>query len=141
MLKNLYRLGVAAGVALSACHGSAEAEANVAAATAAAQAWLPLVDAGKYDESWTASAKAFQNGVSQQSWAASAKAVRGPLGALVSRQVQSAQYTTSVPGAPDGKYVIIQFNAVFANKAQAVETVTPMQEADGSWRVSGYYVR
>ena len=58
MLKNLYRLGVAAGVALSACHGSAETEANVAAATAAAQAWLPLVDAGKYDESWTASAKA-----------------------------------------------------------------------------------
>src|SRR6187402_2269643 len=29
----------------------------------------------------------------------------------------------------------------FANKASAVETVTPMRDKDGSWKVSGYYVK
>jgi len=46
-----------------------------------------------------------------------------------------------MPGAPDGKYVIIQYDTVFENKASAVETVTPMVDPDGSWRVSGYFIR
>lgn len=46
-----------------------------------------------------------------------------------------------VPGAPDGKYVTIQYQTAFANKAEAVETITPMLDPDGVWRVSGYFVR
>jgi hypothetical protein len=30
---------------------------------------------------------------------------------------------------------------VFENKAAAVETVTPMADPDGAWRVSGYFIR
>jgi len=30
---------------------------------------------------------------------------------------------------------------VFANKKAAVETVTPMKDTDGQWRVSGYFIR
>jgi TM2 domain-containing membrane protein YozV len=69
------------------------------------------------------------------------KGVRAPLGALKTREVKSSRYKTSVPGAPDGEYVIIQFNTSFENKQSAVETVTPMREKDGSWRVSGYYIK
>jgi hypothetical protein len=36
---------------------------------------------------------------------------------------------------------VIQFETSFANKQRAVETVTPMLDTDGAWRVSGYYVR
>jgi len=36
---------------------------------------------------------------------------------------------------------VIQFDAVFENKSSAVETVTPMLDPDGVWRVSGYFVR
>ena len=43
-------------------------------------------------------------------------------------------------GAPDGEYVVLQFQADFENKAQAVETITPMLD-EGQWRVSGYYIR
>jgi hypothetical protein len=50
-------------------------------------------------------------------------------------------YKTSLPGAPDGDYVVIQFVTSFGNKKSAIETVTPMLEKDGSWRVSGYYIR
>ena len=63
------------------------------------------------------------------------------MGKLVSRKAKSRKYAESLPGAPDGKYVVIQFDTVFENKASAVETVTPMVDPDGSWRVSGYYVR
>jgi hypothetical protein len=66
---------------------------------------------------------------------------RKPLGALVSRKLKSAQYATSLPGAPDGQYVVIQYDTVFQNKSAAVETVTPMLDKDGHWRVSGYYIR
>ena len=50
-------------------------------------------------------------------------------------------YTTNLPGAPDGEYVVIQYKTSFQNKASAIETVTPMRDPDGVYRVSGYYIR
>ncbi len=47
---------------------------------------------------------------------------------------------TSLPGAPDGRYVVILYDAVYEHKQAAVETVTPMYDGD-AWRVSGYFVR
>jgi hypothetical protein len=67
--------------------------------------------------------------------------VRGPLGELTSRKISSRKYTEQLPGAPDGQYVVLQFDAVYANKASAVETVTPMLDEDGVWRVSGYFIK
>jgi hypothetical protein len=37
--------------------------------------------------------------------------------------------------------VVITFETAFENKASAVETVTPMLEKDGKWRVSGYFIK
>jgi hypothetical protein len=68
-------------------------------------------------------------------------AVRNPLGGLVSRELGSKTYMQSLPGAPDGEYVVIQFKTAFENKKSAIETVTPMLDSDGEWRVSGYYIK
>ncbi len=106
-----------------------------------AEQWLALVDAGKYAESWKTAAGYFQTAVSQDQWEHSIVAVRKPLGDLVSRQLKSAKYTKSLPGAPDGEYVVLQFDTSFANKKEAVETVTPMLDKDGKWKVSGYYIK
>jgi hypothetical protein len=70
-----------------------------------------------------------------------ADGVRTPLGKVVSRKLKSREYTEKMPGAPDGKYVVVQFDTVFANKSSSVETVVPMADPDGSWRVSGYFIR
>jgi uncharacterized protein DUF4019 len=67
--------------------------------------------------------------------------VRKPLGKNLSRVVKSKKYSTSLPGAPDGEYVMIQFKASFESKKSAIETVTPMLGEDGLWRVSGYYIK
>ena len=111
------------------------------AAQAAADSWLKLVDEGKYAESWEQAAKLFKGAVTKDQWKQAAAGVRGPLGKLVSRKVKSREYTEKVPGGPDGKYVIIQYDAVFEHKSAAIETVTPMLDPDGAWRVSGYFIR
>jgi len=111
------------------------------AAVAAAKKWLTMVDQGKYEASWKEAAQYFKNAVTQDQWRQSLQAARRPLGALISRKVKSRAYMTSLPGAPDGEYVVIQFETSFANKKSAIETVTPMLDKDGSWRVSGYYIK
>lgn len=111
------------------------------AATEYAKAWLELIDAGKYDQSWQEAALYVRNLVPKDDWQRSMQGARLPLGKLISRQLKATHYTTSAPGAPDGEYVIIQYNTSFENKKTAVETVTPMLEQDGKWRVSGYYIK
>ncbi len=111
------------------------------AAQAAAKQWLALVDQGKYAESWETAANYFKNVVSEKRWLESMKGARQPLGKLVSRRFKSATFTTSLPGAPDGQYVVIQYATSFENKASAVETVTPMRDPDQQWRVSGYFIK
>ena len=120
---------------------AAAAEKPEDAAQAAAESWLTVVDGGEYAKSWDQAASFFRGAVTKEQWAQAAAGVRGPLGKLVSRKVKSREFKTSLPGAPDGKYVVVQFDTRFANKASAVETVTPMLDADGKWRVSGYFIR
>jgi len=55
--------------------------------------------------------------------------------------MKATRYTTTLPGAPDGEHVVIQFDSSFTNKKTAVETITPMFDKDGVWRVSGYYIK
>lgn len=117
---------------------SAEAER---AAIQCANTWLALVDTGKYAASWEETAEFFRNTVAKEKWEETAKALRAPLGQLVSRELKARRYTTSAPDAPDGQYVIIQYKTNFENKASAIETVTPMLDKDGKWRVSGYYIK
>lgn len=120
--------------------GVAYAGSRESAATEAADEWLALVDAGDFKTSWQRSASLFRDAVSASEWEASVTAARRPFGKFVSRGVISAQFRSTLPGAPDGEYVVIQYRSVFENKQAAVETVTPMRE-DGAWKVSGYYIK
>jgi hypothetical protein len=116
-------------------------ESREDAAETAAITWLGLIDAGHYDDSWTAASALFREKVPKLQWQAAALNARSPMGALKSRTLQSATFKTSLPGAPNGEYVVIQFTSSFENKASAIETVTPMKDPDGVWRVGGYYIR
>ena len=111
------------------------------AAQVAAESWLKLVDQGQYASSWDQAAKLFKGAVTKERWIEAARGVREPLGKLVSRKVSSRTMTDKVPGGPDGTYVVIRFETVFEKKSTAVETVTPMRDPDGVFRVSGYYIR
>jgi hypothetical protein len=111
------------------------------AATESANHWLSLVDGEDYAASWDAAAPLFKSAVSKDQWANMLQASRAPLGKLISRNIKSAVYKTSLPGAPDGQYVVIQFESSFEHKKSAIETVTPSLGDDGQWRASGYFIR
>ena len=120
---------------------SASDSKKLASALFAAKKWLALVDNEKYAESWKEAADLFRHMVQSDLWVASLKALRKPLGKLISRKVKSEVYKTTLPGAPDGQYVVIEFKSSFEHKKTVVETVTPMLGKDGVWRVSGYYIK
>jgi hypothetical protein len=103
--------------------------------------WLLLIDSGRYADSWKTAATFFKNAVSKGQWEQSLNIARKPLGKVIKRNVKSKQYTTSLPGALDGEYVVIRYETVFENKKSSIETVTPMVDKDGKWRVSGYYIK
>ncbi len=123
----------------------AEAQAQTDEVPAVAEhstlSWLSLTDRGQYGQSWTDAASLFQAAISSADWVRSLTAARSPLGQLISREVSSANFARTLPGAPDGEYVVFQFSTSFENKASAVETVTAMKDQDGKWRVAGYFIK
>jgi hypothetical protein len=134
-------LMIAMVVSLGVTARAEDRNAEVQQAMKAADAWLRLIDEGKYRESWEQSAGFFRDKITADGWAKMVGPVREPLGKVTSRKFKAAQYATRLPGAPAGQYVVIQYDTDYANKAGAVETVTPMLDKDGKWRVSGYYIR
>lgn len=110
---------------------TADATPN-AAALDTARAWLALVDAGRWDESYRMTGAAFRKLNTVQVWATTSEKVRAPLGAVISRTVVSQE---NLPAPPYG-YEVVKFRTRFANKAEAVETVT-LDREDGGWRVVG----
>lgn len=111
------------------------------AAERAARDWLALIDAGDAAGSWAEAASLFRDAVPQDQWARALSGVRAPLGAVRARTLHGGHPATELPGAPDGQYVVFEFHTQFERKRAAVETVSPMRDRDGQWRVSGYYVR
>ncbi|HEX7091032.1 MAG TPA: DUF4019 domain-containing protein [Longimicrobiales bacterium] len=105
----------------------------------AAEAWLPLIHGGKYQESWQRAGKQFQQAVTAELWAQQAAAVVAQVGALKSRQLENAQYSTELPNAPAGEYVVLTYASAFANAPRAREVVVTVLE-DGEWRVVGYFI-
>ena len=107
----------------------------------AATNWLVQIDNGEYLESWDNAAQYFQNQILQDRWSAALKASRGPLGNSTSRNINSSEFRSELPGAPDGNYYILTYNSSFENKASAIETITLTKGIDGKWRAVGYYIK
>jgi hypothetical protein len=81
-----------------------------------------------------------RSSVDRDTFAQKVESARNGTGAFVGRNLMDASYTTSVPGAPEGQYVILHYAASFANRQDTVETVT-LALAKNYWWVSGYYIK
>ncbi len=140
MRRMLICVSLAAIVSLIGCRSASNPQAETAA-VAAARAWLSLVDEEKYAESWEEAAQFFKGAIQKEQWIQIMQSGRKPFGKNISRELKSKRYRTALPRAPDGEYVVIRFKASFENKKSAIETVTPMLDKDGQWRVSGYFMK
>jgi hypothetical protein len=111
------------------------------AAEAAAQTWLASVDRGDAAASYDVAAALFRAAVTPEVWAESLRRAQLPIGRAVARKPSAQTYATELPGAPDGEYLVLQYDTQFERKQNGAETVVMMREASGEWRVSGYWIR
>jgi hypothetical protein len=124
---------------LAAAPKTDEAKATQAAKDAVT-AWLKLADTNQLEKTWDEAGAMFKAAITRADWAKQLGGVRGALGKLEKRTLSSATYTRSLPGAPEGEYVVTQWEAKFENKA-GIETITASHEKDGTWRVVGYFIK
>lgn len=101
----------------------------------AARQFLILVDQGRWDDSYRATGAEFRKLNTAAVWVTVSGKVRPPLGAMISRTFASQQY---LPAPPFG-YEVVKFRTSFANKPEAIETVT-LDHEDGGWRVVGVII-
>lgn len=134
------RLLIAVSLLAAAYAAQAAGPADHDAAAKVAGAWLAVVDGGKYADSWQQASPAFQKVETQAAWEQALQTVRTPLGKLLKRELADANYSTTLPGAPDGQYWVLHENTSFEHKAAAVETVV-LTATDNGWKVVGYFIR
>jgi hypothetical protein len=131
-----------AGVAIALPVLPARAQdARGATVQKAARDWLTLTDRLDGAASRAAAGKKFQDAIAVERWSVALAQVRGSAGALVQRAVVTTRFERTFPGAPDGDYAIVEFRTAFAGKTEALETVSLEHEADGAWRVIGYFIK
>jgi len=122
----------------------AEEERDLAGSRAAkerADAWLSLLDSGRFEQSWEDAAPFLKDHTPRVGWAESAGSIRADLGKPRLRKLISLMETRSVPSAPAGRYVVVEYRSKFDRRPVAFESVTEMLCDDGEWRVAGYAVR
>ena len=120
---------------------AAEEESPAMMAQNAAKAWMMVVDSDQYGKSWDQSATLFQSDTARDKWEINMIRIRGLLGAAEKRKLVSASAKRSLPGLPDGEYVVITWATQFEHKARALEIITAMKDKDGKWKVAGYVIK
>jgi hypothetical protein len=106
-------------------------------AQVAGESWLKLTDAGDGGAAWEQGSKLLKAQFTKEAWTQLGGSALASLGRVVSRKLTSRQQPE---GAPDGKYMTIQYETAFQKKTSAVETVTLTLDPDGVWRVMGYVI-
>ncbi|WP_394731261.1 DUF4019 domain-containing protein [Altererythrobacter sp. GH1-8] len=118
-----------------------QAKVDEPASLASAQEFLRFVDAGDWPGSWDAAGRYFQSQVTAVQWSAQVEPVRAPLGKVNSRVLSNVDRASSLPGAPEGEYEVLQFQTNFSEmKGGAIETVVMIQGESG-WEVIGFFIR
>lgn len=108
------------------------AETDAAAAARAAEAFLTLVDEGRWAESYAATGAEFRRLNTLAVWSEVSERVRPPLGKLLTRDLTGNEW---VPAPPAG-YRLIKFRSAYANGTQQTESLSLAWE-DGAWKVAG----
>ncbi len=91
-------------------------------AASSGEAWLKLIDNGKYADSWKEASSYFRSRVPQKTWVSMVQGVRAPLGSLVSRSQPSVTFAKALPGLPGWEL-----------RGNAVSDVLP-EESPAPWK-------
>jgi hypothetical protein len=102
--------------------------------------FLKALDEGRYKESYDYTSNLIRSKMDSAQLAAELQKDRQPVGKLKTRKLLNMSYTTTLPNAPAGEYVVLQYQTDFEKKSAAVETMTMVFE-NGYWRVAGWFMK
>ena len=114
--------------------------ADELAAQRQALGFLGYLDQGRFADSYAYTGMLIRAQLARDAFSTQIQQTRVGTGALQSRELIDAGYTTTVSGAPEGQYVVLHYHASFANRQDAVETLW-LSLAKGYWRVVGYNIK
>lgn len=117
-----------------------EIEREMVEARKAAQAWLKLVDEGKYEESWEQGSVSFKNVMPKKTWVQALGVARRPLGPVQGRSVRNQAPAMNPNRMPPGIYMVINFDTSFSQASKSGEFMTMRKDPDGQWRILDYRV-
>lgn len=100
-----------------------------------ARAWLALVDKADWQASYDAAGASFRDPNTVEGWESASRQARGPLGAVVERDV----ITTDFVAAPPKGFTLVKFLTRFEGDVMGVEHVTLEREGN-DLRVIGYFI-
>ncbi|WP_420934934.1 DUF4019 domain-containing protein [Alteromonas sp. A081] len=103
--------------------------------------WLTLIDGGEYADSWLTSSAIFRTNISREKWVEALQLVRKPLGSVNSRELALTQAPTSLPGLPDGEYLVLTFSTKFEEKPLAATETLSLVKTSASYQAIGYFIR
>ncbi len=104
-----------------------------------ADAWLGLIDKGSYGDSYDKASELFKQQLTKNQWIDTVDGIGEQVGGIKDRSLESAEYSTEVPQAPPGEYIILKYFSGTTVGQDIVETVVLMNESD-IWKVSGYFL-
>lgn len=111
-------------------------------ATAAAEAWLKLVDEGAYPDAYAKSSEKWHERMKEDSFSRLMKGHRGPRGDFQSRSLVSAEKMKGENLGEGKKYEImtVRFSTEWS-KAKGIEIVNVVEDEDKEWRAFGYTIQ
>lgn len=113
---------------------------KVAQTEPVAEAFLQLLDQGKYAESWQSAAKLMQDKITQKEWVEKLSKARELSGEFVARERKDASYSTEAQDSPDGEYIMLTYSSNFKKVNDVSEYVTVALEGT-RWKVAGYFMQ
>eukprot|EP00913_Durusdinium_trenchii_P035349 g33079.t1 len=104
-----------------------------------AEAWLKLMDDGRYGEAWEQSAAPNRKGISKADMVKLYTNMAARYGKVVSRKFVSRDYLTELPGFSKGRYVLIKYFTDFEKQKDMVQNVLLIPK-NGAWKVQAHVI-
>lgn len=141
MFRFLAALLLVTGYSFSQENATVEKTDFYEASVKAADSWLKLVDAEKYEESWNAASPTFKLTIPQKNWVTILESIRKPFGKMNSRKILEQRKALDPKGLPKGNYMVLFYTSSFSKKDKANELVTLSEGSDGVWKVLTYQIQ
>ena len=132
-------IAILAGALLLATVGAALAGPD-AQAVKMADAWLALIDQGKYAEAWDKDGSFFQQKVNRVQWDQIMKALLAKTGSPQGRKLIWSRAIKDLPDAPKGHYLVLFYAPNFQKAPLAIEVVV-LSKTQVGWQVLGYRLK